>query len=230
MGELLNHVRVHQAELGGTALYLRTGTSDLRVAASSLLHGEYLGINHPHPRVIVDAGANIGSSSIFFSSHFPEAKIFALEPDEENFRLLQKNTVKHRNIVPLKVALWSTSGERILMDRHTGPWGYTLAETEEAEPSGQAVKCITLKQLMQEQELNKIDILKIDIEGGEKALMEASGEWISQVDIISIELHDRIVAGCSRAFYLATKNFSRFEQKGEKVTAYRLPQFPNCAP
>jgi hypothetical protein len=38
---------------------------------------------------------------------------------------------------------------------------------------------------------------------------------------MTVELHDRISMGCTRAFYLATKDFDVFEIHGEKITAYR---------
>jgi len=230
VGELFNRVRVRQVSLSGENLHLRTGTSDLYVAADSLLDGEFRDIFHPRPRIIVDAGANIGTSSIFFARNFPEARVFAIEPARENYELLLKNVAGHGNIVPVKAALWDSTCQKVLRDRHTGPWGYTLAEGGDTASTGQLVECKSLPQFMREQDIPSIDILKIDIEGGEKVLFESSAEWISRVDVISIELHDRIVMGCSRAFYLATRDFACFAQSGEKVIAYRLPFSPEPGP
>ena len=70
--------------------------------------------------------------------------------------------------------------------------------------------------------IESIDLLKMDIEGGEKDVLENAQGWIDCVDTITVELHDRICMGCDRAFYLATKDFVRFEKQGEKVTAYRI--------
>jgi len=74
---------------------------------------------------------------------------------------------------------------------------------------------------MNEHGIESIDLLKMDIEGGEKDVLENSQEWIGSVSAMTIELHDGISMGCSRAFYLATKDFKVFETHGEKVTAYR---------
>ncbi len=66
-----------------------------------------------------------------------------------------------------------------------------------------------------------IDLLKMDIEGGEKNVLESASDWVDLVKVMTVELHDRICMGCSRAFYLSTQNFQTFEKHGEKVTAYR---------
>ena len=75
---------------------------------------------------------------------------------------------------------------------------------------------------MQNYDIDTIDIFKMDIEGGEKDVLEDATEWMGKVDVFTAELHDRICMGCDRAFYLATKDFVRFEKHGEKVTAYRV--------
>lgn len=88
-------------------------------------------------------------------------------------------------------------------------------------PLGQMIDCITVDSLMKEYELDRISILKMDIESGEKDVLENSSAWIESVDIMTVELHDRICMGCDRAFYLARKDFAKFEKHGEKVTACR---------
>ena len=74
---------------------------------------------------------------------------------------------------------------------------------------------------MKEHDIDSIDLLKMDIEGAEKDVLEKSSGWIDRVDVLCAELHDRICMGCDRAFYLATKDFRTFERHGEKITAYR---------
>jgi hypothetical protein len=74
---------------------------------------------------------------------------------------------------------------------------------------------------MKEHDIDSIDLLKMDIEGEEKDVLEKSSGWIDRVDVLCAELHDRICMGCDRAFCLATKDFRTFERHGEKITAYR---------
>ena len=44
------------------------------------------------------------------------------------------------------------------------------------------------------------DYMKIDIEGGEKELFEHAVGWIGRVDVLAVEMHDRICPGCTEAF------------------------------
>ena len=136
--------------------------------------------------------------------------------------MLVKNTNRYKNIVPIKAALWGSNCTRTVQNRFTGAWGYTVTETtNKTEPPGQQVNCITIDSLLKDYHIDRIDILKMDIEGGEKEVLERAEGWSGKVKIISAELHDKICIGCDRAFYLATKEFTRFEKFAEKVTAYR---------
>ncbi len=193
------------------------------MAISSLYLQEYEHIRCADPKVIVDAGANIGSSAISFAKTYPNARILAVEPEESNFNLLLKNTDRYGNIVPVQAALWGTNGKRTIQDTGTGHWGYTVSNTpDQTESTGQEVECLTIIALMEKYHIDKIDILKMDIEGGEKDVLENSSDWIDSVDVLTVELHDRICLGCGRAFYLATQDYATFERHGEKVTAYRM--------
>src|SRR5436190_1281838 len=49
------------------------------------------------PKVIIDLGANVGFASILFATRFPNARIFSIEPDEQNFLSAQKNTAPYKN-------------------------------------------------------------------------------------------------------------------------------------
>lgn len=206
----------------GEKIHIRTATPDLNVAVSSLVDGEYAAIQCENARVIIDAGANIGTSSIFFARKFPQATIYAIEPEQGNFDLLVKNTGAFKNIVPIRAAIWGSNETREVQSRMTGHWGYTVAETtNRTQSTGQEIQCITMASLIEQYEIAEISILKMDIEGGEKAVLETSAAWLDKVRIITIELHDRICAGCSDAFKAATTSFKSFEQNGEKITAYR---------
>jgi len=204
------------------ALYVRAGTSDLGIVVKWLVDKQYDGIKCSSPSVIVDAGAHIGASAIFFANRYPNANVYAIEPEQENYEILSKNVQKYNNIIPIRAAIWSNNEARTIRDRYTGSWGYTIAPTsQETVSTNQQIDCITIQSILIDQGLNYIDILKMDIEGAEKTVLENSDEWIQKVGIISLELHDRVCFGCSRSFYLATREFKRFEQNGEYIIAYR---------
>ena len=73
-------------------LWLRLRTTDVSVFEEIIVNSEYHFEYAGEPRTIVDAGANIGLTSVFFANRFPQARIFAIEPEAQNFEMLKKNT------------------------------------------------------------------------------------------------------------------------------------------
>ena len=74
---------------------------------------------------------------------------------------------------------------------------------------------------MKEHGIGRVDILKIDIEGAELEVFDASSPWIHDVDTIIAELHDRLKAGCERSFANATSGFRHRWRQGENVYVSR---------
>lgn len=222
LDELLNREKLRLICIQGVSVYVRTNTPDIRVAINSLFVEEYKGVRCSDPKFIIDAGANIGTSAVYFARRYPNAQIIAVEPEEGNFDMLLRNTKDYGNITAIKAAIWGSAEKRAVHNRDTGHWGYTVAETRmKSEPTGQEIDCVTVNSLMEEFAFDRVDLLKMDIEGGEKDVLTNSSGWISKVEILMAELHDRICMGCDRAFYLATRDFKAFEKHGDKVTAYR---------
>ncbi len=220
---MLGRMRLRQIRLAGTSLFVRSGTLDVKVAISSLVEQEHRDVKCDDPRFIIDAGANIGSASIYFARRFPNARIIAVEPEKDNFEMLCKNAEPYPNIVPIQAALWSERTMREIQDRHTGSLGFTISETtNRKQATGQKVDCLTIQDLMEQHGIDRIDLLKMDIEGAEKEVLGNSDGWINKVNALTAELHDKICPGCERAYYLATKDFKQTIKYGEKIIAYRI--------
>lgn len=74
----------------------------------------------------------------------------------------------------------------------------------EVHKDGSTYEVISLgvKEVAQEFEHFHIDLLKLDIEGAEKEVfLHGSEEWLDQVDVIAVELHDRLEPGCRAALH-----------------------------
>lgn len=220
--EILRIEKLKRIKVCNIEMYVRTNSPDVKVTKRTLFDSEFSDIKCNDPNVIIDVGAYIGTSSIYFAKKYPNAIIYAIEPEKNNYELLLKNIKGFGKIIPIKSAIWGSNQEREIFNRFTGHWGYTISETSNKnESTKQFVKCLTISDIIGKYEINTIDILKLDVEGSEKSILDNSEKWIDRVNIISAELHDSIIQGCDRAFYLATKDFSLFEKKGEKITAYR---------
>lgn len=206
-------VRLHRAS---SLTYVRPKSSDIECLLQVLANKEYLLPFDVTPRVIVDAGANIGAASLFFADKYPDARIFALEPEESNFQLLKLNCAHLPNVTPIRAALWPKSGHVTVTDPSAAKWAFTVREETglQGEISG-----VTVTELMQQYGLEQIDLLKLDIEGAEKEVFGSGPTpWLDHIGIIAIELHDRFKPGCAEAFYSALHGRS-FEQelRGENV-------------
>ena len=85
-----------------------------------------LGYTYPvlenfNPKLILDVGANVGATSMFFAINYPKAKIFSFEPTEMNFRWLQKNTEGFKNITRIKKgAYFNDTAAKIFLDSESG--------------------------------------------------------------------------------------------------------------
>jgi FkbM family methyltransferase len=159
------------------------------------------------PRTIVDAGANIGMASILFALKYPEARIVAIEPESSNFARLVRNVAPYKTITPIQAALWQKDGEVTLGASTAHPKGAFQIVDE----GRQRVRAITMDTLMREAGMDSIDLLKVDIEGAEIEVFESCA-WIKKVQVIAIELHDRVRPGCSSLVKSAARELHCDEQ------------------
>jgi FkbM family methyltransferase len=136
--------------------------------------------------VIVDAGANIGAASIWFSEAYPEARIVAVEPDPANARICRMNT-EHRKVEVVEAALGSRSGSVSLVAAEES-WGIQTVR-------GGDVPVVTIQGLLDRFENAELLIAKIDIEGFESDLFGEETDWIDQATAIILEPHDWMLPG-----------------------------------
>jgi len=182
---------------------LRAGTSDLDVF-HQIFHDNELGFRlQPRPRIIVDAGANIGLASLYLAARFPRARIVALEVDETNFALLQANTRAYRGrIEGFRRALWSNRATVTIDNPEDQPWSLRVRSAPPG--SGGSIDALGVADLLDELGLARVDLLKLDIEGAEREVLGQEPErWIGRVGTLAVELHDRLYPGCTAALETA---------------------------
>ena len=208
----------------GSHLSMRIDDSDIRVFKQIFVDNEYDSLNLPETaNTIVDLGANIGLSALFFLKKYPNAHIIAVEPDTVNFEFMKRNLEDYSNHVALlKAAIWPSDGAVSLVEHDEsneglGAWGYrTETLTEGAEAS---VSAISIPTLMNQFSMDFIDILKVDIEGAEYELFEKDYEsWLDKVGLIIIETHDRFKPNSEAMVRNALNGrFTELPQKGENL-------------
>ncbi len=159
------------------------------------------------PETILDAGANIGLTSVFLASRFPAAQLVSVEPDEGNFSQLKLNARAYPNIHPVRAGIWPRSCLLKLVDTGEGHNAYQVREI----PSGteEGLNAISPRNIMDERGWASIDLLKVDIEGAELELFRSEVEgWLPHTRILFVETHDRMRPGCAQALFSALKEYA----------------------
>lgn len=133
---------------------------------------------------IIDAGANIGLSIIYFKSLYPHAEITAFEPDEEAYSALQYNIESFdlTNVKLVKKGLWDSNTS--LKFYAEGADGGRIAT-----PSNDS-QIVDIKTERLTSYLNRrVDFLKMDIEGAEVRVMKDCEAYLTSVENIFVEYH-----------------------------------------
>ena len=132
---------------------------------------------------IIDCGANIGLSIIYFKKNYPHARIIGYEPDIKIFSVLKKNVEKlgldritlHNKAVGKQKAIMNFDSEG----------GFSGRLTDRLTPAGIPVEIEMLSTVMD----GKIDFLKIDIEGTELDVLTEIRPKLNLVEKMFIEYH-----------------------------------------
>ncbi len=164
------------------------------------------------PKFIIDGGANIGLSSVYFANKFPKCHIIAVEPEISNYNLLVKNTKNYVNVSTLHNAIWKNSDLLEVKDKGYGLRGFIVEET--SKETATSIKAVSINEVNIDNQI--IDILKLDVEGSEKFIFEQNYEkWLPNTRCIIIELHDEMVENCSKMVQktIAKYNFYQYEKE-----------------
>jgi len=205
-----------------TPIFLRTTTTDKHVFVQVFIDREYdLDYGTTSPKTIVDAGANIGLTAVFFALNYPDSRILALEPEAGNFAVLELNAETYPNISPIRAALWHESGAVELHDPGEGEWAFRVRTPSRRDQQQSAihVAAMTVKELLAA--YGRIDLLKLDIEGAERNVLLHAAEWIDDIGAIVAELHPGFNDDCHEIFDLATVGFATRAENGELFLARR---------
>jgi FkbM family methyltransferase len=135
-------------------------------------------------RVIVDCGANIGITSLFLAARYPAATILSVEPQPENFALLKTNVAQEPRILPIRACVTGTPQNAVRFTADQPAWGNRIAP----DAHGVVVPAITIEELCKLNGVEKIDLLKLDIEGAEEQVLE-HGTFLARTEHIVVELH-----------------------------------------
>lgn len=137
--------------------------------------------------IIVDVGANIGLSILYFKQNYPQAKIFAYEADKNIFEFLKSNI--HGNgfsdVELFNQAVWHRN--ETLKFFSEGADGGRIQDSSSNNSSFIEVEAIDALDILAPHE--KIYFLKIDIEGAERYVLPRIANELDKVENIFVEYH-----------------------------------------
>jgi len=210
----------YEVKWKGRKVHIRKGSSDFKVFKQVMVFDQYSynGLDGPPVETVIDLGANVGLSAMYFKTKYPNAQVIAVEPEKHNYEQLVKNIAGFSNVYALNNAIWYENKEQEIYDGGRGEYAFRIVEAN-GEKIG-TTTCITINDIVKKYDLKRIDILKVDIEGAEKELFMYNYQgWLPMVRCIMVELHDGDHPGCTSAFFraIADREFTMF-CKGENVT------------
>ena len=167
--------------------------------------------------IIIDCGANIGFSSIHFSTTFPKAVIVSIEPEKNNFLLMKKNCNGLDNIEFLNKAIGATDGFVNIDNADAGNNAFRTSRSENNEGD---IEVVLVSSILKSHKNCVPFIIKIDIEGFEKDLFSSNTEWVEKVPLLIIETHDWMLPKESNShnfLNVITKLRRDFVHRGENI-------------
>lgn len=145
---------------------------------------------------IVDCGANIGMSVLYFKKLYPRAKIIAFEPSPEAFKLLELNVRQNylQDVQLVNAAVAESDGEMEFYINDDDVW-WSLSNTGVKNIYGGPAgwKTITVPKVrLSSYIMQPVDLLKIDIEGMEEIVMREIEEKLRLVGEVRLEFHSHV--------------------------------------
>ncbi|MGD0442419.1 MAG: FkbM family methyltransferase [Edaphobacter sp.] len=168
--------------------------------------------------LIVDCGANIGASVLWFTARYPEAHIIAVEPAPDNFALLRKNC-NGRDIDLRQAGIGPTDGRAFLSNPLNESMGYRTTDTDGTEITILSVGTLLASK---PQSIYSPFLLKVDIEGAEKSLFAGDTSAVNQFPLIILEPHDWLLPGQLTSvefFRFHAENGREFAMKHENIAS-----------
>lgn len=154
--------------------------------------------------LIIDAGAHIGLTTLYFKHLYPDSQILSIEPHPLNFKFLQKNCLENRvrNVELRNLALTNNSSSHVTLfadqeqdwlmssSLFAGAWnGFQEGMIPVSVPSARLSELIIEK--LRPHQRNKIDLLKLDAEGSEWDIIAdlSKNNLLAKIERIIVEVH-----------------------------------------
>jgi FkbM family methyltransferase len=171
-------------------IYLRTYSGDIDIFYEIFFKKVYKTDGNNTGCFIIDGGANIGLSTIYFLSKFGNAKIICIEPDPENVEIFKLNLAKQiasGDVELVEAALAKKDGEMFLVQPEL-KYNSKLVDKYSGD-NCITVITVSLQNILNTKGIAKIVLIKIDIEGAEENMFSGNTNWLQNIAEVIIETH-----------------------------------------
>lgn len=184
--------------------------------------------------LIVDCGANIGLSALYYAHHLPKARIVGIEPDHSNIALARRNTAHLPLVEMIEAAVHDRPGTLEIANPQAEKFAFITREVGAgasggagagtlAGAAGVRIPAVTIDGLVARYGGTGPLIVKVDIEGAEATMFRSNTGWLDGTSLLTVETHDWLFPGqrTSRTLFKAIEGRD-FEviHKGEYISFF----------
>jgi FkbM family methyltransferase len=192
---------IRSIEWQGMALHYRPGSSDPWALYDHLMkppqRDEYappreMALRPEEVRTVLDIGANVGATALYFARQFPNAEVYAFEPAPDNFAVLERNIANSKRIRGFNFGLGAADAtlELYHSDNPINFGGYSLHPAGSDTSKKVRIQVRGVASVLGELSLAKVDMIKVDTEGAEWDILTAFPENILRsAHYVTGELH-----------------------------------------
>jgi FkbM family methyltransferase len=183
---------------------------------------------------VVDLGANIGLFSMYVLLMDPSTIVHSLEPSQSTYQVLEHNRSANLglNWHTYRYAVWKADGEVPFENRD-----YSTSSRIGLNGIGdEVVPAISLATLLARHVRTPVDLMKVDIEGAEEAVLCGSEPALQNVDHLVVEVHpqlcnqDRVVATLRSVYDFLYQIPGRRSSKPLLLASHQPYLFPDYRP
>jgi FkbM family methyltransferase len=173
--------KIHGVTLGGF-----NGFSEYHTVTgllSDIEAGFLTGLSLSEDGAVLDVGANLGLFSLLIGQRRPQQRIFAFEPNPSTFKALEENVARNgrRNIACCQIAVADYNGVVQFASREHARANASIAADQARESGTVQVACETIDSFCRRQGIDRIAVLKVDVEGYETLVFNGASRVLAEV-------------------------------------------------
>ena len=202
--------------LRGGGLLTLADPTEVKVFWNLFIHGAYK--IPANCETILDCGANAGIFCVWAARQQPRVRIVALEPFPPTFGELEVNVRQNHlenQVQCVRAGLAATAGDRLMFTVGDSPDRKLVPNDLQSAPETVTVRCMRLTDCLRDFRLDKLDLLKMDIEGSEwEVLLSTEPSALGRIRHIQVEYHE----APARFGYTPEKLFAHLMKAGHQLT------------